>query len=191
MKAKTALASLALLAGCAGSEPPIAEADRAAEPSAAPTDEQTIRSVAERFLSSVVGGDASEAMRWLTPLAAERAAADPAVMAPLGFAVSAMEVVDVRVLSDFEAAAQCWLTEAGVDEPEEVCCLLKRGQQGWRVCGIACDAGPGRPPAVISFEPAAPGAPSSPGLPGERFVEESSADSTARLARGDERSAKR
>lgn len=145
------LVALVAVVGCSDSQPPTTAA---VEPAPAPaSNEEAIRAVAERFLASIVQGDAAEATRWLTPAAAERTAREPDLMAPLGFQVSSLEIGTVRVLSDVEAAAQCWLAEPGAETPEEVCCLLKRVDAGWRVCGIACDASAGESPVVIGFEP--------------------------------------
>lgn len=147
---------LASLAGCSGGDAPTTPVVAKAAVKT-PSANEAIRVAAERFLSSVVAGDADEAMRWLTPAAANRAAQDPSIMAPLGFEVRSLEVGDVRLVSEREAAAQCWLTEPGADDPEEVCCLLKLGTEGWRVCGLACETEEGKPPAVIQFEQPAGG----------------------------------
>ena len=154
--------ALITLAGCSQSEPSGAtakETNSSIENNNSTTSskstsqaEAEVKKSTTAFLQSVVRGDAQTAAQWLTPLAAQRAAADPSVLAPLGFQVESLQVSEVRIVSEFEAAAECLLKEYGSNEPESVCCLLKLDSSGWKVCGMACDAGPGEPPVLISFE---------------------------------------
>ena len=142
--------------GCSSGESQPAVAERSTGQTSQTTKEDPalaeIRQASKAFLTSVVRGDATEAVRWLTPKAAARAQSDPSVLAPLGFAVEKLQIGRVQIVAQGEAAAECQLTEKGANEPEAVCCLLKKAADGWRVCGMACDAGPEQPPAVISFE---------------------------------------
>ncbi|MGL4514067.1 MAG: hypothetical protein ACRCT8_13330 [Lacipirellulaceae bacterium] len=167
----------ATLLGCGGSPTTGAPATAAAGQVAPETDSTAatgeVAGVAERFLQAILRGDAASATRWLTRVAAERATANPAILSPLGMRFTELRVGEVRRLSDSEAIAQCLLQEA-VDSPsEEVCCLLRRDSDGWRVMGLACDAGPGAEPAMIDFERSAspanpPGGPSP--IPGADVV---------------------
>ena len=145
------LLSVLVLFGCSKNDKPIPRAKQ--EKSKASSDhERAVRQTTQAFMGSVVRGDALDATKWLTPLAILRARSDPNFFAPLGFSLESLEIKEVRLISDFEAAAECELTEPGSQLAEVVCCLLKRSEVGWRVCGMACDAGPNNPPVVISFE---------------------------------------
>ena len=170
MKVLSLLLLSVMTIGCSGGDAPSLQSKSAESTTAtAAVEDEAIRAASERFLTSILRGDASEAMRWLTPRAAERAASDPTVLATLDFQVSSLEVGEVRRLSAEEAAAQCLLSEAGSDSSEEVCCLLKRSKAGWRVCGLACDAGPNSAPAMINFEPT-PEATGNPAQGNSQFV---------------------
>ena len=152
--------------------------------------DEAIRAATERFLTSILRGDSSEAMRWLTPTAAARAASDPTVLGTLGLQVRSLEVAEVRLISEEEAAAQCLLSEAGSENAEEICCLLKRREEGWRICGLACDAGPDAPPALINFE-ASPNPPTQPAQHNPQFVIDPSGGTPPRTAAGRSESERR
>lgn len=185
MRISTLLLLSVFAIGCSGGDAPneTAASSSQAAVTTASVEDEAIRAAAERFLTSLLRGDASEAMRWLTPSAAERAASDPTVLATLDLQVNSLEVGEVRLISEDEAAAQCLLSEAGSETAEEVCCLLKRSDEGWRICGIACDTGPDTPPVLINFE-AAPASPAQPAQENPQYVADPPADSLQRTAAG-------
>ncbi len=186
MRISTLLLLSVLAIGCSGGDAPPTTADSsapAASTKTASVEDEAIRAATERFLTSILQGDASEAMRWLTPAAASRAASDPTVLATLGLQISSLEVGEVRRISEEEAAALCLLSEPGSETTEELCCLLKRGEEGWRVCGLACDAGPSSPPALINFEASPPPA-ARPAQRNPQFVADPPALAPQRTAAG-------
>lgn len=121
-----------------------------------------IGEVSGQFMKAILLGDASGASRWLTPAATQRVAADPSVLTPLGIAVETLKLGEVRLISPSESAAEWVVNEAGSEKEQQIGCLLKLCEAGWRVCGMACDAGPDQAPALISFEYAVPAATPSP-----------------------------
>jgi hypothetical protein len=154
---------MSAVVGCGGSPAPdngvvSSPADDGTSPTAdtsAATGE--VAGVAERFLQAILRGDGATATRWLTQTAAQRATVDPTVLATLGMRFTELRVEQVQRVTEDEAIAQCLLREAAGATPEEICCLLRRESQGWRVMGLACEGGPGREPAMIDFErPATP-----------------------------------
>jgi len=154
-----------LVTGCSQSEPGQPTLTAKAQPAgtfqaatevleAKPLDPATAKAIgatAETFLRAILSGDTARAASLLTAKASQRIESDPSQLAAIGMRVERLTVGEVRLLSDAEAAAQCLVHELGVTDPQELCCLLKFERGGWRVCGLACDAGEGTP-AVISFE---------------------------------------
>jgi hypothetical protein len=116
-----------------------------------PATAKAIGAAADTFMRAILSGDTARAASLLTAKAAQRIQNDPTLLTPMGMQVESLALGEIRLLSDAEAAAQCLVNELGVTEPQELCCLLKFETGGWRVCGLACDAGGGTP-AVISFE---------------------------------------
>ena len=155
MSFRLALAPLAatiLAAGCSESPtPPTAAAAKPATKAVPAPSNEPVAASAETFMRAILSGDKASAAKLLTSRAASRYAADPSVLTSMGMQVAQVNVGEVRLLDEDEAAVQCLVTEAGATEAQELCCLLKREPAGWRVCGLACDAGDGEP-AVISFE---------------------------------------
>ncbi len=105
---------------------------------------------AETFMRAILSGDSTGAAQLLTTKAAKRYAADPSVITPMGMRVERLQIGEVRMLGEDEAAAQCVVNEVGTESAQELCCLLKREQAGWFVCGLACNTAAGT--AVVSFE---------------------------------------
>lgn len=124
---------------------------------------KAIGATTDTFMRSILSGDSARAATLLTTAATQRYQSNPGVLSSMGMRVERLEVGEVRLLSDAEAAAQCLVYEPGATAPQELCCLLKLEASGWRVCGVACDAG-GEGPAVISFE-------DEPEAPATQFVE--------------------
>lgn len=159
------------LAGCSEAPPVESTAQRTA-PSAAPEQQDIaapdpaqleIAQAAQQFMRGIFNGDAQSAAQWLTPTAAQRYAANPEILSPLGFRIDSWRIGEVRVIAPGEAAVQCLITEAGAQGEQEIGCLLKQSQSGWGVCGLACETAPDQPPALISFEGVAP--PAEPAQP--------------------------
>lgn len=151
--------SVGLLAvGCSDSQS-TQNATAARGPSAISSDnghvyfDPAVADSADKFMRAILSGDSAGAARLLTAKAAQRYAMDPSVLTPMGMQVERLEVGEVRMLDIDQAAAQCLVTVPGTSEPQELCCLLKRGSAGWRVCGMACETAD-QDTTVISFEDA-------------------------------------
>ncbi|QDV72763.1 hypothetical protein [Botrimarina mediterranea] len=157
---------LVVASGCSQSEPGQPAMTKKAQPAgtfqpatgvvqqAPPLDPavaKAIGSSAETFMRAILAGDTGSAMTLLTAKATERCQADPSALTPMGMDVEQLVVGEVRLLSEAEAAAQCLVTERGASASQELCCLLKLEESGWRVCGLACDTGDGSA-TVVSFE---------------------------------------
>lgn len=151
-----ALLALSLVVGCSGGKAPVAGGQ-------AP-DAAAISGAASAFMSAVIRGDSPGAMSLLTPRAVAQLQANQQRFDCLGLAGATYKVGEVRKAADDQAAVQL-LVAVGVgpqapqpSAQEELCCLLRRVDGRWLVCGVAADAGPGQQPNVINFE-AAPAPP--------------------------------
>ncbi len=115
-------------------------------------EQNAIAQPANGFLTAIIAGRQQQAKQWLTPTAQMQVEANNELLNPLGFQVEKLELGRVVTISQDDAAVEFLLVEAGGNHSEEVCCLMKRSQSGWGVAGIACEAGLGKAPSVISFE---------------------------------------
>lgn len=115
-------------------------------------EQNKIAQPAAGFLTAIIQGQQNEAKRWLTPTALKQVEENQRLLNPLGFQVDKLELGRVVSISSDDAAVEFLILEAGGTNQEEVCCLMKRNQSTWGVSGIACQAGPGESPSVISFE---------------------------------------
>lgn len=115
-------------------------------------EQNAIAQPATGFLTAIIQGRQQEAKQWLTPTAKKQVEENKSLLNPLGFQVEKLELGRVVTISSDDAAVEFLIVEAGGANREEVCCLMKRKQSGWGVAGIACEAGPGEAPSVISFE---------------------------------------
>lgn len=147
------------VAGCSDTSSTTPTASRSAAPAEstkAPTSASSevqwaIASVADGFMRAILSGDVTAASKLLTVKAAQQYAMDPSVLSTVGMAAERVEVGEVRLLNSDEAAAQCLIQPTESEATVELCCLLKRDTDGWRVCGIASETD-AESPTVISFE---------------------------------------
>jgi len=126
-----------------------------------------IAKVAADFLDAVVQGDTQRATQLLTPKAIARFKATDLSFASPELGAPEFKIGEVRRLSDTGAAANCQLTYE--QRHEEMVCLLRLVDSGWRVAGIALEIEPGNP-VSIDFEQMAPSEP--PQVQSGQFVED-------------------
>ena len=138
--------SLTIIAGCNQdpSTAPGVSADAAAlsDPAA---------QVANDYLVAAIKGDTERAIRLYTPLAAERMKQFPLP----GIAEYNFRITGVGHPSDGKALVECRATSAspsGESKDEDLCLLLDRVNNEWRVAGMAFNPDPTKPPMIFSFE---------------------------------------
>ncbi len=150
-----------ILAGCSrGSAstdtPPAATgASAAAKTTPVPPPGDPVARVAYDFLDAVLKGDDQRVSACLTPIAIERLIASHQRFALPGVDSTTFQIGEVRKPSETQALVQCLLRDSSKPDDvrqEEICCLVRQVEGGWRVSGIAFNPGPGRQPAIIDFE---------------------------------------
>jgi len=109
---------------------------------------------AHEFLDAVLKGDTQRASAKLTPAAVQRIVASGKQFAPPGLETASFKIGEVRSPSQDQAIVQCVLTDIseGTPHSEEMCCLLRKVENDWRVCGIAYGTTPDRPWTLSDFE---------------------------------------
>lgn len=184
MRKKTlALLALATAAvGCSQEAPQqAAQAGSATFAADAPAgSDREIAVTAETFMRAILAGNAPKASTLLTAKGAERYASDSSVLPAMGMIVEQFAMGEVLLLNADEAAAQCLVTEPGSTTAQELCCLLKREANGWRVAGVAAN-GLEDEAAVISFE----GEPQVPVRPSQLVDQAPAGTETPRTAAGE------
>jgi hypothetical protein len=106
------------------------------------------------FLDAVLKGDTQQAGSMLTPTAMQRIIASGKGFAPPGLDTATFKIGQVRAPSGDQAIVQCVLTDTVEGKPhsEEMCCLLKKVENQWRISGIAYGTGPNMPWTLTDFE---------------------------------------
>ncbi len=113
-----------------------------------------IAHAAYNFLDAVIKGDTQRASAQLTPMAMQRVVEGGTHFQPAGIESMSFRIGEVRAPSDSQALVQCILTNntTGGQQTEEMCCLMRRVDNQWRVSGIACSVGNDKPPMILDFE---------------------------------------
>ena len=90
----------------------------------------------------------------LTPEAMQRIVQSGKQFAPPGLESATFRIGEVRSPSDDQAIVQCVLTDSSEGQPhsEEMCCLLRKVENDWRVCGIAYGTTADKPWTLTDFE---------------------------------------
>lgn len=106
------------------------------------------------FLDAVLKGDTQRASNRLTPEAMQRIVASGKQFSPPGLETATFKIGEVREPAPGQAIAQCVLTDSseGTPHSEEMCCLLRKVENDWRVSGIAYGTTPDRPWTLTNFE---------------------------------------
>ncbi len=148
---------LGMLAGCSKSSSTggMATADNGT-PTIKETDPATnpIAKAAYDFLDAVLKGDTQRASARLTPKAMQRIVDSGKQFSPPGLETASFKIGEVRSPSEDQAIVQCVLTDNSDGKPhsEEMCCLLRKVENDWRVSGIAYGTTPDQPWTLSDFE---------------------------------------
>jgi hypothetical protein len=153
--------SLGLLAGCSKHDAPDASASASTSgdnsvPQIQETDPSTnpMAKAAYDFLDAVLKGDTQRASARLTPAATQRIVASGKSFSPPGMQTASFKIGEVRAPSADQAIVQCVLTDTseGTPHSEEMCCLLRKVDNDWRISGIAYGTTPDKPWTLTDFE---------------------------------------
>ncbi len=150
--------SVALFAGCSGGSSSNATATASTDSSqqVAQTDTASspIGRAASEWFDAVLKGDTQRASARLTPQAMQRIIDSKETFSPPGIECEGFQVGEIRTPSQDQAIVQCVLnySSAGVHHSEEMCCLLRRIDNDWRVSGIAYGTAPNKPWTFTDFE---------------------------------------
>lgn len=147
----TAALGLGLLAGCGKGG---SSGGDAATGAAVAQDSAPMAKAAHDFLDAVLKGDTQRASAKLTPQAMQRIIASGKQFSPPGLETASFKIGEVRAPSADQAIVQCVLTDAseGTPHSEEMCCLLRKVDNDWRVSGIAYGTTPDKPWTLSDFE---------------------------------------
>lgn len=106
------------------------------------------------FLDAVLKGDTQRASARLTPQAMQRIVQSGKGFSPPGLETATFKVGEIRTPTQDQAIAQCVLTDTseGNTHSEEMCCLLRKVDNDWRVSGIAYGTTPDKPWTLSDFE---------------------------------------
>jgi hypothetical protein len=146
----TAVLGLSLLAGCGKS----GSSGGSVAGSGTALDSAPMAQAAHEFLDAVLKGDTQRASAKLTPQAMQRILSSGKQFSPPGLETATFKIGQVRAPSDSQAIVQCVLTDtsAGSAQSEEMCCLLRKVDNDWRVSGIAYGTAPDKPWTLSDFE---------------------------------------
>lgn len=113
-----------------------------------------IAQAAYDFIDAVVKGDTQRASARLTPQAMQRIIASKEQFAPTGLATATFKLGEIRTPNAEQAVVQCVLTDSsqGTPQTEEMCCVLRKVENDWRVAGIAYGAAADKPWVLNDFE---------------------------------------
>ena len=91
------------------------------------------------FLDALLKGDTQRASARLTPDAMQRIVSSGKQFSPPGLDNATFRVVEVRSPSESQSIVLCQLSDLSQATPhtEEMCCVLRKVENDWRVCGIA------------------------------------------------------
>lgn len=106
------------------------------------------------FLDAVLKGDTQRASARLTPQAMQRIVQSGKGFSPPGLETATFKIGEIRTPTQDQAIAQCLLTDSaeGQSHSEEMCCLLRKVENDWRVSGIAYGTAPDKPWTLSDFE---------------------------------------
>lgn len=147
---------IGLFAGCSGNSSSNATATADGSQPAAQTDVSSnpVAQAASEWLDAVLKGDTQRASARLTPQAMQRIIESGKQFSPPGVDTEGFRIGEVRTPSQDQAIVQCVLNynAGGTHHSEEMCCLLRRVDNDWRVSGIAYGTAPDKPWTLSDFE---------------------------------------
>ncbi len=150
------LLTICISTGCSKSDSnsQIAGSPNATGATPADPTKDPIARAAYEFLDAVLKGDTQRASAQLTPMAMQRIIERKEQFQMPGLESASFRIGEVRAPSDSQALVQCILTNNTTtgQQTEEMCCLMRRVDNQWRVSGIACSVGNDKPPMILDFE---------------------------------------
>src|SRR6476620_9332992 len=142
-----------VVAGCSKSDKATSGATAQAGENGSQADNPIARAASD-WLAAVLKGDTQRASALLTPQAMQRIIASGKQFSPPGLETATFKIGDVKAPSQDQAIVQCVLTDTseGTPRSEEMCCLMRRVDNDWRVSGIAYGTAPDQPWTLTNFE---------------------------------------
>lgn len=153
--------ALGAASGCGSStesEPRPIAAKKAAEAQAAAAeapDPESVRQVVRGFLAAIQAGDAEGARTMLTPLTREKTAELGVDVAPPGSPKARFEIGEVQFKgADGAYVATQWIDDDGQggQRADDVVWMVRRVEEGWRICGLGAKVFDDQPPLFLNFE---------------------------------------
>jgi hypothetical protein len=152
-----------LFIGCGKSGTPDAPVANSGGPAAAspatavqPPDPSSspIAQAAYDFVDAVVKGDTQRASARLTPQAMQRIIASKDQFNPTGLPTATFRLGEIRAPSPTQAVVECIFTDnsQGAPQTDEMCCVLRKVDNDWRVAGIAYGTAADKPWVLNDFE---------------------------------------
>jgi hypothetical protein len=134
-----AVCSLPILTGCGQSASTNSAAPGQSAATAADPSTDAIARAATDFMDAVIKGDTQRASARLTPQAMQRIISSGKQFAPPGLESATFKISAIRSPEVDKAVVLCILTDSAsgpTPRNEEMCCLMKRVDNDWRVSGI-------------------------------------------------------
>lgn len=130
-----------------------AAAPVAAMPSTNPSS-SPIAQAAYDFVDAIVKGDTQRASARLTPQAMQRIVASKDQFNPTGLPTATFKLGQIRTPSPTQAVVECIFTDNSQVTPQtdEMCCVLRKVENDWRVAGIAYGTAADKPWVLNDFE---------------------------------------
>jgi hypothetical protein len=147
--------SLTLLTGCGKSDSSSNKASGDAAPlTQSAGNNSPIAQAAHDFLDAVLKGDTQRAKARLSPQAIQRIISSGKQFSPPGLETASFKIAEIVTPAPDRAIVQCVLTDTseGAPRSEEMCCLLRKVDNDWRVSGIAYGTTPNKPWTLSDFE---------------------------------------
>lgn len=155
---------LAIAAGCGeqsntpstekASAPAVAT-KTSAEPDGGKLDPEAVRTVVREFLTAIQQGNPEKAQSRLTPLTREKTKEMGIDVAPPGSATAKFEIGEVEFKGNTGAyVATKWIDDngAGQKRTDDVVWMVRRVEEGWRICGLGAKVFEDQPPLFLNFE---------------------------------------
>lgn len=154
------LLGIALMAGCSKGTSVDAKITGSNAPKSAPAapqldpKTQPIAHAASDFLDAMLKGDTQRCSARLTPQAMQRIIASGKQFNPPGLETDSFRVGQVQAPAEDQAIVQCFYIAKTkrVTHEEEMCCVMRRIDNDWRVAGLAYGVNPDQPWTLMDFE---------------------------------------
>lgn len=151
-------------AGCGSADPsgPTAQAassksagPRAESPPRTDSDPESVREAVKTFLSAIQKGDSRTASEMLTKATREKSEEMGVEIAPPGSPTASFEIGEIEFKgADGAYVATRWTDDdgAGGRRTDNVVWMVRRVDEGWRICGLGTKVFEDQPPLFLNFE---------------------------------------